>query len=568
MANNSSSVYKIAKDLLELSRKLEGGVRTSSRVSEAATQPASRQSNIELIGGFNLNNLPENKTSSRLSNVASQAANLEINAALNNLSSSRSQTNASLAGSNNQKSTSKSSSISRSSNSNAYLSKIEQEILRSTDPIESNESEELNINGVSGILLNKSEIQSWRGELPISEYSINQDSNPEILTKKSKQRLEYVQELAIRYLRPPTPPAPGEIVINQEPNTVSAPAPPIIIRQQPARPDTPEPLVVREAPPQPPPQVGRKVITISGKRLPPPPRKVVIERLAPLPSKPQSVIIERWLPYNEVKRRVIFNRCNNPDPVALTPRNVIVQWEAPEVNIRKEFKYLGIVRANPVEYVQRYGQSLTVSNDLPQFVLDIATPNGLVLAADSKFKGPYELEGDIEALRLIDLEKEGLGEYKSYLTKLGLKLSRSSLNGSNNLNSNALVSTGSSRSLVPRSSGTNTASALGYRSSSNGSGVFISDSDGLRSSESAANINSENSQFNNLIEILFKQIDKNGSGLISVEDAERLVLRLNSRLGRCYGEDDVRAFFSVLDKNNDGSLNLEKFKKAFVNLAL
>ena len=452
--------------------------------------------------------------------------------------------------------------------SGAFLSEIEQAVLRSANPIETNDAEETSINGLSGILLNKNEIAQWKGDLPIEKYPINQDGNPEIITKRSQQKLEYVQELAIRYLRPPTPPAPGEIVIIQEPNTVSAPAPPIIIRQQPARPDTPEPLVVREAPPQPPPQVGRKVITISGKRLPPPPRKVVIERLAPLPSKPQSVIIERWLPFNEVKRRVIFNRCNNPDPVALTPRNVIVQWEAPEVNIRKEFKYLGIVRANPVEYVQRYGQSLTVSNDLPQFVLDIATPNGLVLAADSKFKGPYELEGDIEALKLIDLEKEGLGEYKSYLTKLGLKLSRSSLNGSNNLNSNALVSTGSSRSLVPRSSGTNTASALGYRSSSNGSGVFISDSDGLRSSESAANINSENSQFNNLIEILFKQIDKNGSGLISVEDAERLVLRLNSRLGRCYGEDDVRAFFSVLDKNNDGSLNLEKFKKAFVNLAL
>jgi hypothetical protein len=94
-------------------------------------------------------------------------------------------------------------------------------------------------------------------------------------------------------------------------------------------------LVIREAPPQPPAQVGRKVITISGKRLPPPPRKVIIERLAPLPAKPQSVIVERWLPYSQTKRRVIFQKGAQPDPVVVKPRNVIVQWEAPKVTIRK-----------------------------------------------------------------------------------------------------------------------------------------------------------------------------------------------------------------------------------------
>ena len=36
------------------------------------------------------------------------------------------------------------------------------------------------------------------------------------------------------------------------------PAPPLIIRQHPARPDTPEPLVIREAPP-PAPDTARKV---------------------------------------------------------------------------------------------------------------------------------------------------------------------------------------------------------------------------------------------------------------------------------------------------------------------
>ena len=204
-----------------------------------------------------------------------------------------------------------------------YLSDIEASILRSTVPINVNETEEISVLGQRGIWTNRLEVANWRGVYPISQYVINEDSNPEIITKKTQEQLTYIQELAIRYLRPPTPPAPGEIVITQEANTATPPAPPVILRQAPPRPPTPEPLVLREAPPQPPTQVGRKVITISGKRLPPPPRKVVIERLAPLPSKPQSVIVERWLPYGQVKRRVIFQRSTGADPVVVRPRNVV-----------------------------------------------------------------------------------------------------------------------------------------------------------------------------------------------------------------------------------------------------
>lgn len=102
--------------------------------------------------------------------------------------------------------------------------------------------------------------------MPIHEYPINEDPNPDLLCKRTNQEIEYVQEFAIRYLRPPTPPAPGDIIINQEPNIATSPAPPLIIRQQPPRPVTPEPLVIRECPPAPPCQIGRKIVTISGKR--------------------------------------------------------------------------------------------------------------------------------------------------------------------------------------------------------------------------------------------------------------------------------------------------------------
>ena len=302
--------------------------------------------------------------------------------------------------------------------SDQYFSQIEAAILASTEPLNINETEEINVIGNRGIWTNKSEVVGWKGIIPIEEYSINEDTNPEIISKKIKQKLEYIQELAIRYLRPPTPPAPGEIVIVQERNTCTEPAPPLVIRQIPPRPLTPEPLVIREAPPQPPQKFNRNLITISGKKLPPPPRKVIIERLASLPSKPQSIIIERWLPYHKSKRRVLFQKSDTPDPIIVKPKNVIIQWDVPSVIVKKEIKYLGIIKANPIEYLSKYGISLKASTDLPKFVLDIKTPEGLVLAANSNTSRIHELEGDVFAMKLVDLDREGLSEYKSNLKNL------------------------------------------------------------------------------------------------------------------------------------------------------
>jgi hypothetical protein len=83
--------------------------------------------------------------------------------------------------------------------------------------------------------------------------------------------------------------------------------------------------------------------------------------------------------------------------------------------------YAGIIRANPVEYVKRYGASLKASRDLPDFVLDIKPPNGVVLAADYQYNGPqhvHELEGDVHALRLVDLDRAGLSEYRAQLDRV------------------------------------------------------------------------------------------------------------------------------------------------------
>jgi hypothetical protein len=54
---------------------------------------------------------------------------------------------------------------------------------------------------------------NWSSELPLSQYPINDDPSPEILRKVPEKEFIYTQEISIRYLRPPTPPEHGELLI-------------------------------------------------------------------------------------------------------------------------------------------------------------------------------------------------------------------------------------------------------------------------------------------------------------------------------------------------------------------
>jgi hypothetical protein len=57
---------------------------------------------------------------------------------------------------------------------------------------------------------------------------------------------------------------------------------------------------------------------------------------------------------------------------------------------------------------------LLSAKDLPRWVLDIPTPSGLVLAADAP-QASLVLVGDVQALALVNLEKEGLEQYRDYV---------------------------------------------------------------------------------------------------------------------------------------------------------
>jgi len=94
-----------------------------------------------------------------------------------------------------------------------YSSAYETEMLKSAEPLEINETDEAEVFGQRGIWANKTEVRKWQGDIPIEKYPLNKDFKPKVILKKSARTIEYTQEIAMRYLRPPTPPAPGDIII-------------------------------------------------------------------------------------------------------------------------------------------------------------------------------------------------------------------------------------------------------------------------------------------------------------------------------------------------------------------
>lgn len=50
----------------------------------------------------------------------------------------------------------------------------------------------------------------------IKNYPINVDANPELIVRPNTQRLTYTQDIAVRYLKPGTPPPPGVIQFSSE----------------------------------------------------------------------------------------------------------------------------------------------------------------------------------------------------------------------------------------------------------------------------------------------------------------------------------------------------------------
>lgn len=124
------------------------------------------------------------------------------------------------------------------------------------------------------------------------------------------------------------------------------------------------------------------------------------------------MIIERWLEYQDLNRQIILNP-RPDDPVTCLPKNLILNWQKRDcTEIKTNIKNLGIETVDPDEYAQKYGPSLVSAVELPEIASQAKTEHGYLLAADFKPKYFNSLEGDVHALNMIDLDKEGLSEYK------------------------------------------------------------------------------------------------------------------------------------------------------------
>lgn len=236
--------------------------------------------------------------------------------------------------------------------------------------------------------------------LPLNQYRLNDDPNPEVIRKKPQQVVNFTQNVAVRYLKPPAPAPGGDIIIKQLPDKQVAPAPALHVRQpQPSAP-TPPPLIIREAPPPPPAPLPGKLHFVPGKVIPPPARKVITEYLPPVPSKPQKVIVDRWLPYEQPIQRVRYEPAK-PACIIPDPKNLIIQWDAPDVQITQQFCPLGVHQANPAEYASKYGAQLLSASQLPELAIKFSSQAGIPLAANTPHNNTPILVGDVEYLRLI-----------------------------------------------------------------------------------------------------------------------------------------------------------------------
>ena len=89
-------------------------------------------------------------------------------------------------------------------------------------------------------------------------------------------------------------------------------------------------------------------------------------------------------------------------------------------------------------------------------------------------------------------------------------------------------------------------------------GEYLSQKDAL-----AGPGNFNNDSLKHLLKDLFLTCDTDKDGLITIIDAQRIVLHLNNRFGVSYNEKDVVEFFSRIPTNNRVGFNFEEFSEAF-----
>jgi hypothetical protein len=60
--------------------------------------------------------------------------------------------------------------------------------------------------------------------------NLNRDPNP-VVVRKKQAPVQYTQNIAVRFLKPPPLPPQGRVIIKQEPDIILPPPPPLVIRK-------------------------------------------------------------------------------------------------------------------------------------------------------------------------------------------------------------------------------------------------------------------------------------------------------------------------------------------------
>ena len=98
-----------------------------------------------------------------------------------------------------------------------------------------------------------------------------------------------------------------------------------------------------------------------------------------------DILIERWIPYGpQPERRTIVR----PAPRAITypePRNQIFVYEPVDARIVRQFKKLGVTKANPDDYEAEFGTSLLDPATLVQKARDAGVYEDIVSFISKKF---------------------------------------------------------------------------------------------------------------------------------------------------------------------------------------
>lgn len=158
-------------------------------------------------------------------------------------------------------------------------------------------------------------------------------------------------------------------------------------------------------------------------------------------------------------------------------------------------------------------------------------------------------KGDLQALRLVDLEKEGLSEYRAQLEQKGINYvgeaglesavadaigqstrGTSSVRVSSSNNNNSSTPPPTPSTGVPGASATFTQSVVSVNNRRESTSNQSTTSSGRQRGYIRSLAGNPNAA--QVVADIFAKVDLDQNGKLSVEEAEKVLLKINSRLGR------------------------------------